>query len=95
MCQVLQVSRRGYYRFLKTKPGPRAIRSAQIRQAVAAVFDSSNRVYGSVKVARILREDPALKTTYRNTVTKAMQKRGLKSCVSSKFKPLTTQTDHL
>ena len=93
MCQVLQVSRSGFYRSQKAEPGPRAQRSVRIREAVAAVFESSNQVYGSVKVTRTLESDPNLETACRNTVAKAMQEMGLKSRVSKKFRPSTTQAD--
>ena len=93
MCQVLQVSRSGFYRSQKAEPGPRAQRSVRIREAVAAVFGSSNQVYGSVKVTRTLESDPNLETACRNTVAKAMQEMGLKSRVSKKFRPSTTQAD--
>jgi hypothetical protein len=50
--RVPQVSTSGYYRSLKADPGPRALRSARIREAVAAVFESSNGIYGSIKITR-------------------------------------------
>ena len=93
MCRVLQVSTSGFYRSRKAKPGPRAQRSSRIRQAVATVFDSSNQVYGSVKIAHTLQTDSSLETACRNTVAKAMQEMGLRSRVSKKFKPATTQVD--
>ena len=93
MCRVLQVSASGYYRSLKAEPGPRAQRSARIHDAVAAVFEASNEVYGSAKIARSLETDPDLETACRNTVAKAMREMGLKSRVSKKFRPSTTQAD--
>lgn len=93
MCRVLQVSTSGFYRARKAQPGPRAQRSARIRECVAAVFESSNQVYGSAKIARTLETASNLETACRNTVAKAMREMGLKSRVSAKFKPTTTQTD--
>ena len=93
MCRALQVSTSGFYRSRKAQPGPRAQRSARIRECVAAVFESSNQGYGSTKIARTLETASSLETACRNTVAKAMREMGLKSRVSAKFKPTTTQTD--
>ena len=93
MCRVLQVSTSGYYRSLTAESGPRAQRSARIHDSVAAVFGASDEVYGSAKIAKKLKADPELETACRNTVAKAMQEMGLKSCVSKKFRPPTTQSD--
>jgi putative transposase len=93
MCRILEVSSSGYYRSQKAVLGPRAKRSAQIRQAVADVFEQSNQIYGSAKVTRVLQKAPELEKACRNTVAKAMQEMGLKSRVSKKFTPLTTQAD--
>jgi putative transposase len=60
---------------------------------VATVFESSNQVYGSVKIAHTLRSDSNLESACRNTVAKAMREMGLRSRVSKKFKPATTQVD--
>ena len=93
MCRVLQVSASGYYRSPKAEPGPRAQRSARIHDAVAAVFEASNEVDGSVEITRTPETDPNLETACRNTVAKAMRERGLKSRVSEKFRPSTRQAN--
>lgn len=93
MCRVLQVSTSGFYRAAKAQPGPRAQRSERIREAVAAAYQASNQVYGSHKIARALQADATLESACRNTVAKAMQEMGLKSRVSKRFTPVTTQSD--
>lgn len=93
MCRVLQVSSSGFYGWLKATPGPRARRSARIQQAVATVFASSNQIYGSHKITRVIKADPNMETACRNTVAKAMRQMGLKSRVKKRFTPVTTQTD--
>lgn len=93
MCRVLQVSKSGYYRSLKAQPGPRAKRTEQIQAAVRQVYDQSNQIYGSAKVAKQLQKREDLESACRNTVAKAMREMGLKSRVSRKFKPTTTQVD--
>ena len=92
-CRALQVSSAGYYAWQSRRPGPRALRQARIRAAVAQVHAESNAVYGSLKVARELRRRDDLESACRNTVAQAMREMGLKSRVRKAFKPATTQTD--
>lgn len=93
MCRLLEVSTSGFYRSLTAQPGPRAQRTERIRQAVAEVFQESHSIYGSQKIAKALRNDESRERACRNTVAKAMREMGLKSCVSKRFKPTTTQAD--
>lgn len=93
MCRVLQVSTSGFYRTLTAQPSPRAQRTQRIRQAVAEVFRESHSIYGSQKIAQALQKDESRERASRNTVAKAMREMGLKSCVSKRFKPTTTQAD--
>jgi putative transposase len=82
LCEVLEVSASGYYDWLDRPPSPRAERHAKIQT-----------VYGSVKIAKQLRERPDLESACRNTVAQAMRELGLKSRVSKAFTPTTTQSD--
>ena len=59
----------------------------------AEVYHQSNCIYGSYKIAEKLKSDERLETACRNTVAKAMQDLGIKSRVSRKFKPTTTESD--
>lgn len=93
MCRALQVSKSGYYKWLRSEPSLRAQRSSRIRQAVKHVYDESFHIYGSYKIADRLRQDDDLESACRNTVAKAMKEMGLKSRVSKKFKPTTTVAD--
>ena len=93
MCRVLRVSKSGFYRSRSAKPGPRAVRTAQIHQAVQRVFVESHQTYGSEKIADQLRKRDDLETACRNTVAKAMRDLGLKSKVFSQFMPTTSKAD--
>jgi putative transposase len=77
----------------KRVPGPRAQRSEKIWESVGRVFEQSNQIYGSHKIAQQLAADEELETACRNTVAKAMHETGLKSRVVGKFTPMTTTTD--
>ena len=93
LCESLEVSASGYYAWLDRPPSPRAERHAQIQTAVQQVYAESHGVYGSLKIAKQLRERPKLESACRNTVALAMRELGLKSRVSKSFTPTTTQSD--
>ena len=93
MCRVLRVSSSGYYGWLKRKPSPRAERTAAIHTDVRKVYDESNSIYGSYKIAEKMKTDEQLETACRNTVASAMREMGLKSRVCKQFQPTTTITD--
>ncbi len=93
MCDVLEVSRSGYYASVDRAPSPRAQRRARIDAAVRQVHAASHGVYGSAKIARELAQQDELETACRNTVARAMREMGLKSRISQAFTPTTTQAD--
>jgi putative transposase len=93
MCDVLEVSRSGYYASVDREPSPRARRRARIDAAVRQVHAASHGVYGSAKIARELAQQDELETACRNTVARAMREMGLKSRISQAFTPTTTQAD--
>jgi putative transposase len=60
---------------------------------VRQVHTSSKGIYGSYKIAEVLKENEKMESACRNTVATAMREMGLKSKVSKRFKPATTVTD--
>jgi putative transposase len=93
MCEVLEVSKSGYYDALERPPSKRAQRSARIRAAVRTVHNQSHGIYGSCKIAQQLKQAEDLEQACRNTVSQAMREMGLKSRVSKRFTPTTTKAD--
>jgi len=93
MCDVLCVSRSGYYNSLDRKPSPRAQRRERILYAVRRVHAETKGIYGSVKLAKVLQQRQDLEVACRNTIARAMREMGLKSRVSKAFTPTTTQAD--
>ncbi len=93
MCQTLQVSKSGFYRWRSAEPSVKALRSTRIREAVKQVHEQSNGIYGSRKIAQQLKTDDELESACRNTVATAMSELGIKSKVSKRFKPTTTVVD--
>jgi hypothetical protein len=56
MCQVLGVSKSGYYASINREPSERARRHERIKAAVAQVHADSHGIYGSPKIAQALLE---------------------------------------
>lgn len=93
ICELLNVSRSGYYDWLDRPLSPRACRTAKIRESVRQVFEEQHAIYGPTKIAQELLQRGELETVCRNTVSQAMQEMGLKSRVSKAFTPTTTKSD--
>lgn len=93
MCDALGVSTSGYYDSIDRPPSARAERHGRIQQAVQQAHAESHGIYGSRKVAEVVQRREDLEAACRNTVSVAMRELGLKSRLSKRFKPTTTQTD--
>jgi putative transposase len=93
MCEVLDVSKSGYYAWLDRSPSQRAQRHERIKSAVAEVHAQSHGIYGSLKITQVLGQQDELEAACRNTVAAAMRELGLKSRVRKAFVPTTTQVD--
>jgi len=93
MCRVFEVSKSGFYGWVKRPESKRATRTRAIHAAVKQVHEDSDGIYGSYKIAKELEKCEQLETACRNTVASAMREMELKSCVSKKFKPTTTESD--
>ena len=93
LCEVLAVSKSGYYASIDRAVSPRAERRERIDAAVRQVHAASHGIYGSGKIAKELAERDDLEKACRNTVARAMRDMGLASRVSKAFTPTTTQAD--
>jgi putative transposase len=93
MCELLKVSRSGYYDSVDRPLSPRVCRTAKIRASVRQVFAENHTIYGPAKVAQALSQREELESACRNTVARAMKELGLKSRVSKAFTPTTTKSD--
>jgi len=93
MCRVIGVSKSGYCSRLQRKPGRRAGRTYRIRQTVQQVYEEHHGIYGSYKIADLMRQRDELESACRNTVATVMRELGLKSRVCKAFKPTTTKSD--
>ena len=92
LCDVLEVSRSGYYRWLHAKPSETAQRSEQIADKARQVFDEN---YGSVGYRKVYKDLQAQGVACcPETVRKALARQGLQAAAAPCFVPTTTDSDH-
>jgi len=92
MCKTIEVSRSGYYDWLKRGPSDRELRKQKMARSIEDIFNASRKTYGSPRVHEQLVGlgfcvGPA-------TVARIMRENGLRSKVSGKFKAKTTDSKH-
>jgi putative transposase len=92
MCEVLEVSRSGYYAWRDRPPSATAQRQEQLVEQIAAVHVGSREIYGSPRVFAELRAQGV--ACSENTVARLMRKRGIRSKMRRKFKVCTTDSRH-
>lgn len=91
MCSVFQVSRSGYYEWVKRKESHRSKRRKQLEQQIRRIFIDSRRLYGSPKVWQVLKQQGV--HVSQKTVARIMKELGLKSRTVKKYKA-TTNSKH-
>ena len=91
MARLLEVSRSGFYAWLKRGPSPRAVRTERIEAKVAWFHGDSGEVSGSPKILADLRDDGEVIS--RKTVAKVMRKLGLRGICPKRWRT-TTIIDH-
>lgn len=92
MCDMLKVSRSGYYAWCDRPPSDTAQRRAELTEQIRQVHDDSRQVYGSPRVHRELAAR-GVKCCV-NTVARIMRKNKLKSKMQRRFRVRTTDSDH-
>ena len=91
-CEVLQVSRSGFYSWRKRPPSATATKSAALTQEVREVHRLSRATYGPVRVQRALAQRGT--KCHRQTVAKVIIAAGIRSKGSRKFRVTTTDSNH-
>jgi putative transposase len=80
MCEVLQVSRSGFYKWLNTELSEQAIRKTMIMERIQYHFNDSEKRYGSPRITQMLLKEKI--QVAERTVGKYMKELGLRSSES-------------
>lgn len=91
-CDVLEVSRSGYYAWRERPDSARAKRRRELAEKVKAVHEQNRRVYGSPRVCAALRASG--ERVCENTVAKVMREQQIRTKSRKKFVPRTTDSRH-
>ena len=90
MCQLLEVSRSGYYAWRSRPASRRAQDDLVLLEAIKRIHAASGGVYGAPRITTELREEGY--DCGRRRVARLMRQAGLRGCPKRRFK-VTTQRD--
>ena len=91
MCQVLKVSKSGYYKWLHKTPSKRVVRNEMVTKEIKAIYRNSKGRYGSPRITKELNMN-GIKAS-KVLVAKLMKQEYLRSIVRKKYK-VTTDSAH-
>jgi transposase InsO family protein len=92
MCDILEVTRSGFYASIDRPVSARQIRQEQLVEKIRRSHADSNQLYGSPNITADLKESGERVT--RKTVARLMKQEGIRSKVARKFRPCTTDSRH-
>jgi putative transposase len=90
-CDVLSVSRSGYYAWLKWKPGKRAAANVRLDAEIVALYEEHKHRAGSPRLTKELNGKG--EHCSENRVARRMNTLGLRALAKRKFK-VTTDSEH-
>jgi putative transposase len=91
MCRVLQVSRSGYYDWVKRRPSERTPEEQRLRIEIRSIHRRSGRTYGSPRVHRHLRAQGI--RCSRKRVARLMRQEEIRAKKKRRFR-VTTDSNH-
>ena len=91
-CEVLEVSRSGYYAWLGRPESARSVRRGEPAAAIARVHQENRGVYGSPRVHQALLNEGEQACV--NTVADIMKEREIRAKTKRAFVPRTTDSKH-
>ncbi len=91
MCKILNVSRSGYYDWIKRAPSKQAIANAQLDQKIKTLYVDNKMRYGAPRITKALNKLGEI-CSY-NRVARRMRGMDLKAIAKRKFK-VTTDSEH-
>lgn len=91
MCRILEVSRSGYYAWLKRPESRRKSQNRKLLKEIRKVYQVSRRTYGSPRITIALQKEGI--SCGRNRVARLMRENGIAAKTKRKYKA-TTNSKH-
>jgi transposase InsO family protein len=91
-CQVLEVSRSGYYQWINRPQSERDKRREELVARIKVAAVEGRGVYGSPRICKALAAQG--QSVCENTVAKVMRAAGIRAKTKKKFVPGTTDSNH-
>jgi putative transposase len=92
LCQALELSRSGYYHWLKRPESRRATANRQVLAKISALHEENRRCYGSPRMTHALRRQGL--RIGKNRVARLMRLHGIRAKSKRAFRPRTTDSRH-
>lgn len=92
LCEVLKVSRSGYYQWRTVPNSVRARQEALMQERIAQIHRASRGTYGSPRVAVVLRKEG--NSIGRHRVARLMRETGLQGRQRRRYRVRTTDSNH-
>ena len=92
MCDILEVSRSGFYAWLERPASLRRRRQEEVLASIRQSHQESRSIYGSPRICRELQERGV--KACENTVAKLMKAHGIRSKIKRRFVVRTTDSNH-
>lgn len=91
MCRVLEVSRSGYYAWLKRDPSPRAVANGELLERIEEIHKESDGTYGAPRIHAQLKSEGH--GASRNRVARVMREAGIEGVSRRKRKRTTVRAE--
>jgi transposase InsO family protein len=92
VCEVLRVSRSGYFAWRSRRPSARALRDEELLPLVREIFWTHKRRYGARRIAHELRHRGEVCSVAR--ASRLLKSQRLRAIGPKSYKPRTTQSRH-
>ena len=92
MCEVLRVSRSGFYAWLRRPESPRKMADRFLKEEIHRIHDASRLSYGSPRIHGALKAQG--RDVGRKRVARLMREEGLRSIANRRFRVVTTDSRH-
>jgi putative transposase len=92
LCQAFNLSRSGYYAWLKRKPSPRSKANQRLSLQLQELFRASRKTYGSPRLTHQLHAQG--QRVGRHRVARLMRQHQLRAVQKRRFRPKTTESRH-